>query len=270
MISLDESWVWEGMGPMRGWSIPGLNPEAAVEAGYMPCFPESPAHGKRAILITALSDEGVIPESTETFTGGSDETGDYHKTFRASMFEEYFEELLQKVASYTEKNTIVFMLDNASYHKRSRFAKKYKKPNRKADYLEILNAFGVETKKATVKVLKEKMQELIEQEQLDMPVVEYLCNSYSEALQKKFVILWLPPYHSFFNPIEMLWKDLKDYLRNSRPIDAKLIWYTERTKIFCENFSTEKAKKLFGHVEKEENKFKDFEYEFPIEVKIFI
>lgn len=117
-VHLDESWIYQGMANKYGWGIRGIDPYSTIERGYSHCFEIPPSHGKRAIVLAALTRNGVVPGSTYTFLGGRNEDGDYHCTIQGYMFENYFRALLDKIVSFTDAETIFIVMDNARYHLR--------------------------------------------------------------------------------------------------------------------------------------------------------
>lgn len=256
---LDETWVYQGMAEAHGWNIKGLNPVTTQAQGYAHCFPAPATHGKRAIVLSAISEKGVIPGSTYTTLGGRQEDGDYHKTMNGAMFEEYFATLLPKLAQFTDSRTIVIVFDNAKYHLRTKFGKEHKKPKNKAEYKRFLDIYSDVVKygpKDTNKVLKQLIEMVIEEKKLDIPIVGDLCNQASEQLGREFVLLRLPPYHSMLNAIELLWARVKADVRKYAPPDATIDKLMELTKLYCEQCSPTAAKSYFGHVEKEEDRFR--------------
>ncbi|CAG2202885.1 unnamed protein product [Mytilus edulis] len=96
-------------------------------------------------------------------------------------------------------------MDNASYHSvRVEGTKPPTSNSRKGDMVDFLNKLGVEF---DMKKTKPKIYEIIKSKKID-PVYKV-----DEFLKKKgHEVLRLPPYHCEFNPIELIWGNLKGFV----------------------------------------------------------
>lgn len=140
---------------------------------------------------------------------------------------------------------------------------------RKAEYQAFLKQHKVlYSEKDTVKVLQELTHQLIQELQLNIPIIYEICEIASKRHNRPFRILRLPPYHSPLNAIEMMWSQAKSHLREHSEPNAKIENLMDMFKVFCESFPAESARKLFQHVVEEEIKFKQLPEDdaFPIEI----
>uniref|UniRef100_A0A914BZL4 Tc1-like transposase DDE domain-containing protein n=1 Tax=Acrobeloides nanus TaxID=290746 RepID=A0A914BZL4_9BILA len=243
---IDESWVYEQMGEVKGWAIRGLNPVAVQQKGYSPCLPVPAHHGKRAIIISALTEFGIVPETTFVGLGGFTSDGDYHKTMTSEIYENWFQELVSKTAQHFQGRNIVFTMDNASYHTRTIFSKEVegKKPIKKADIQAWLSKHKVPYLKTdTVEVLKRLMKEAIKELGLDRLVVDEICQNASITYGITIKLLRLPPYHSNLNPIELFWGQMKTHLRKTLRPEHKIETVMIMRRIFVKAFLRKQQQK---------------------------
>jgi transposase len=114
------------------------------------------------------------------------------------IFMEWFR---TKLLPNSPENSVI-IIDNASYHS----VQKFKIPNTGSREIEIMEFWEKNyenyTKKGLLEVLKTKT--FAKQYEAD-----------KEAPNWGHVVLRLPPYHCIFNPIEMIWAQLKGNLRRN-------------------------------------------------------
>lgn len=126
-------------------------------------------------------------------------TGDYHGDMDSNQFESWLTNLL----SLLEEPSVLVM-DNASYHNRSRI--KYPRPNaswKKQDIKNYLTKAGIEVEENLLK------SELLAIAIQDVPGKVYVVDELIAAHGHK--VLRLPPYHCQYNAIEMVWSQAKRY-----------------------------------------------------------
>ena len=117
----------------------------------------------------------------------------------AQHFEEWFSKLLQNIPD----NSVIVM-DNASYHSRI----KNKSPttsNKKGEIQAWLEEDGIEYAEDMLKV------ELLELVSKHSPPKSYYVDEL--AKEKGHEVIRLAPYSCDLNPIEMIWAQLKTYVR---------------------------------------------------------
>ncbi|XP_043234052.1 uncharacterized protein LOC122392576 [Amphibalanus amphitrite] len=154
--------------------------------------------GKRLIIVHAGSRDGFVGDALlTTWTDGK--STDYHDSMNAQHFEEWFSSLLQNIPA----NSVIVM-DNASYHSRI----KNKTPttsNKKGEIQAWLEENGISYADDMLKV------ELLELVHKHAPPKTYYVDEL--AKEKGHTVVRLAPYSCDLNPIEMIWAQLKTYVR---------------------------------------------------------
>lgn len=200
IIYLDETWFDTHDTVSKSWTD-----------GSQHCNVDLPGtRGKRIIILHAGSENGWIENCLFLSAKNIKHCNvDYHDNMSADIFENWFRNKL--LPNLPAKSVIV--MDNASYH--SRQIKKVPTCNNtKAEIMEYLynNDIYFEenyNKKQLLEVLQTK------------PVPkQYYCDVAAEKLGH--TVLRLPPYYCVFNPIEMIWSQLKNGIRrfNTSPTNS--------------------------------------------------
>lgn len=139
-------------------------------------------------------------------------SGDYHSAFNASNFMGWFKDTL--LPKLTEANgaeqKYLFIMDNAAYHKT-------RDPNclgvqqmNKEQLLAIIRReglthprFHVQLDRSPMLVLRSAVQTFMQRGQEEMIAIVQYARSLGHD------VLYTPPYHSDFQPIEYLWAEVK-------------------------------------------------------------
>lgn len=151
-------------------------------------------------MVHAGGENGFVPGAKYNFLCKKN-TADVHHEMDADTYENWFvNQLLPNVPPES-----VIVLDNASYHCR----KREKIPTgtwRKNDIFEWLNSKGIRTDN---EMLKMDLLACVSQikSQYDVNKIDELASASGH------VVLRLPPYHCELNPIEMVWAQLKHYIK---------------------------------------------------------
>jgi transposase len=147
--------------------------------------------GARWIIVNAGASNGWI-SGAELIFRGNNKNEDYHGNMNAETFEKWFaEKLLPNL-----KSPSLIHLDNAAYHRKGTKDFNLSKARKGEIQAYLTKKNVVWEKNWTVPKLKEAAKKFIKNV---IPPVEIL------AKEKGHSILWLPPYHPEFNPIEYLW-----------------------------------------------------------------
>ena len=155
--------------------------------------------GKRLIIVHAGSDKGFVGGAYMCLrTDGK--AADYHSNMNSETFEHWFvASLLQNIPARS-----IIVMDNASYHSRN----KSKAPNsgwRKADIQDWLRQNSVQFQEDMRKAeLLELARPLRQRKQFVLDQI---------AAEHGHQVVRLPPYHCDLNPIELVWSNLKSYVR---------------------------------------------------------
>lgn len=142
-------------------------------------------------------------------------------------------------------------MDNASYH--SRQSKKI--PNSSTKKADILNFLLKE--KITIPDLTATKPVLLDLVKSVASTVEYAVDSLIQEAGHE--ILRLPPYHCKFNPIEMVWGEMKAFVRrnNVDPTNDENVISLLRQA--ADLVTPQKWQNYVRHVIAEENKFYNFD-----------
>lgn len=193
IIYLDETWYDTHDIKRKGWSDGTIKSAANTPS----------SRGKRIILIHAGSESGFVKGALKISAKNiNNSSADYHQDMNSELFEAWFKDNL--LCNIPQNSVIV--LDNAPYH--SRQVRKI--PNtscKKDDIISFLNDAGVQiTNKATKSDLLKIVKDL------NPPKLYYVDEL---AKSNGHIVLRLPPYYCEFNPIEMIWSQIKQFVRRN-------------------------------------------------------
>ena len=150
--------------------------------------------------VTLQSDRGgVVPGTVWAFCPQQKKLhkGDYHKVFNSNNFLQWWQD--QLLPNLHQPSLII--MDNAKYHCTypddvPKGAKK-----KKIDFINYCQSRNIPINPTdTIPMIKEKMKEKMKQEKM-------VCELLAEERGHK--VLFTPPCHSDFQPIELLWAKLK-------------------------------------------------------------
>uniref|UniRef100_A0A8D8Y8V6 Tc1-like transposase DDE domain-containing protein n=1 Tax=Cacopsylla melanoneura TaxID=428564 RepID=A0A8D8Y8V6_9HEMI len=190
VVWLDETWVNAGHSVSKTWTDDSVQGSMKGPTGK----------GGRLIILYAGSSEGFIPGVADIFR--SKKTGDYHEEMNSDHFKEWFEfKLLQNL-----KKPTVIVMDNGSYH--SKILDRAPTANsKKAEIISWLVNHGVPSANDTMRKV-----ELMELVKLKKPsCTRYEIDTIAEHHGHR--VIRLPPYHCHFNPIELIWANVKGQVR---------------------------------------------------------
>ncbi|KHJ84721.1 hypothetical protein OESDEN_15562 [Oesophagostomum dentatum] len=215
LAALEETWVFDGMVRLRGWNdntIPRFAPAATMRE--FSCGKTAGKNkGRRAIVISAITEDGVVPGCTEVIISGQTlADGDYHRDMDHEMFENWLQEAIPRMKDVADGRPLALTMDNAPYHSHQ-LKKVPTRSSKKGEIADYLREMGVEVAADSTKAeLLEELQQFISSrggiDALRSYAVEDICRGFEVE------VIRLPPYHCFFNPIEMCWSQLKSHLNN--------------------------------------------------------
>lgn len=157
--------------------------------------------GARLILVHAGSSAtGFVQGAADYFRAKKGNNADYHSEMDGKYFEKWFtDKLLPNIPA----NSIVAM-DNAPYHSVA-LEKAPTKSTRKADIQLWLTKKGVPWSQDMVRA------ELLElSRKVNTPTIVHRIDTL--AATHGHEVLRVPPYHCEFNPIELVWSQVKGYI----------------------------------------------------------
>lgn len=230
---LDETWYDTYETESKGWTN-----------GSEQCTVSVPAsRGKRLIILNAGSENGWVDNCSFLSAKNIRHCNvDYHDNMNAEVFEKWFTEKL--LPNLPANNVIV--MDNASYHSRQ-INKVPTQNNTKAEIIEYLYKNDIYFEESYNKA---QLLEVVKSKPVDKI---YYCDTAAENLGHS--VLRLPPYYCIFNPIELIWSQLKNGIRkhNTAPTVSHKVIETinsEINKITAENW-----KNCVRHVIEIENQY---------------
>jgi len=217
-VYLDETWVNQNYTVSKCW----VNENAGQAMGVR--VPTGKAG--RLIILHAGSKEGFVLGAAHVFQAKN--VGNYHDQMNAETFEKWFtNQLLPNIPPAS-----VIVMDNASYHSR----KIHKPPtaaNNKATIQEWLEKKGVAVPEV---ILKADLLHLVS-EHVSSADTNYVVDKIASDHGHR--VVRLPPYHCHYNPIELIWAQVKGYVskRNTFKIaDIKSLMEDSLKKVTKENW----------------------------------
>ncbi|KAL6742894.1 hypothetical protein Aduo_015992 [Ancylostoma duodenale] len=138
LVFIDETRVFDRMTKKRGWNdntIPRFAPASILDE-YSCGKTAAKNKGRRAIVIGAFTEEGVVPGCTRVIISGraSVDQG-YHRDMNHSMFEGWLRECIPRMQHVAAGRPVAVVIDNAPYHSRQL---------EKAAIVDYLRSKGVE------------------------------------------------------------------------------------------------------------------------------
>lgn len=239
IIYLDETWFNCNEVPKHIWHDTRVeeNPRLAQHPNSERTLglPEASSRGKRLIVVGAINETGIIPNSVLIFPSKSPITPeDYHKDMDAHNFEKWFQE---RLLPNINPNSVIVM-DNAPYH--SRKVHNIASNLRRAEILTRLIGMGFFTYIENLKKSKVQLQggngdmvtTTAAPEKLTKRRLLDLWKLHKKAFEKFVVdeiaaahghtVVRLPPYHCHLNPIELLWAYQKSLARKEGGVDRSV------------------------------------------------
>ena len=189
MVYLDETWVNQNYTVGKCWQDNTSQQATGINAPT--------GKGSRLIVLHAGTKAGFVNNAELIFQAKND--GDYHHQMNSSVFEEWFKN--QLLPNITPNSVIV--MDNAPYHS----VKLEKHPTsswRKGDIKDWLVEKGAQP---TDDLLK---RELYEMAKTFSNGNKYRIDTVAEEAGHE--VVRLPPYHCQYNPIELVWAQVKTYV----------------------------------------------------------
>jgi transposase len=265
IVYIDETWFWEGIANDKDWLPPRAlmdHPER-LRREYGTVGPTPPkSKGRRAIIIGAVSEEGLIHGATKIFKSGKNEDGDYHSAMNAPLFHDWLEKSLPAIREAAQGRPTAIVMDNAPYHSKMEGRPPTGPAYNIGQKIAFLEMHGVpipppksNRKKPDKTQLNALVVKLVEENPHLRPrsVVQEICD------QNDIKVVRLPPYHSSLNCIEFVWGNVKKNMRD-RCTPATKIKEVERiAEEVLQNISPAFIRNTFEHVRKEEDKYREMD-----------
>ena len=191
IIYLDETWLNQNYTVTKCWTTK----DRKIATGVNP----PTGKGARLIIVHAGSKDGFVPNAELIFKATND--GDYHNQMNSKVFEEWFKsQLLSNIPP-----TSVIVMDNASYH-----SVIIDKAPTIADRKHVIKEWLINKGENPTDDLRKC--ELLEMVKLHSSRTgkDYVIDKL--ARENGHRIVRLPPYHCQYNPIELIWGQVKNYV----------------------------------------------------------
>lgn len=188
VVYLDETWI--NQNHTRGYIWQNENNSEGLKVPTR--------KGSRLIICHAGSSSfGFVAGSKLVFRCQSGTNVDYHTQMNSTIFKEWFIQMMK----HLEEPSIIVM-DNASYH--STTSDNYPKYNsKKSDVQQWLTNKNTDfSPLETLCELRERVKDVTPREK------KYELDEI--ALQMGHSVVRLPPYHCQYNPIELIWAQIKN------------------------------------------------------------
>lgn len=192
IVWVDETWVNAGHTRQRAWTDDTVQGTMKTPVGK----------GSRLILLHAGTANGFVPNALLLFS--SKKTVDYHEEMTADKFKQWF---MHSLIPNIKKNSVI-VFDNASYHS-VQINRAPTCSSRKSDILDWLEKNGIRTFSQDMK--KVELLEIVKQNKSRL--ITYAIDEIAEQYGHK--VLRLPPYHCHFNPIELVWAQVKAHVADN-------------------------------------------------------
>ncbi|CAP22460.1 Protein CBG01161 [Caenorhabditis briggsae] len=199
--------------------------------------------GSELLLVSGLREE--------------DQKQDYHADMDGNNFEIYYRKMIPLFAAEAAKlgRPAVLLCDNAPYHN-APLRKPPTSTSSRADIISFLTEHGVKFfPKQTKEILYDLAGIFIESNGGREAFTVYKFDEYAKS--HGVTVLRLPQYHCFFNPVELLWAQLKQHLRKIGKPEDSVELVRSRAKAFLESFPATSADKLFLHTQKLETDLRE-------------
>lgn len=153
--------------------------------------------GPRLCIIHAGTCEGFVAGAKRVFDQTISSTRDYHGNFNSDLYLHWIRDALGPGL----RPGSILVIDNAPFHKSKAFGPKHPMLMRKEELRQWLIGQGwVNDPTSSMMMLKSAARQLL---QNSKSKVEAFLESFGHR------VLWTPPYHSNFQPIELIWARAK-------------------------------------------------------------
>lgn len=196
--------------------------------------------GERLIVVNAITLDGWVSTAKLVFEAKK-KTGDYHGQMDWDNFSRWF---IEKLLPNIQKNSIIIM-DNASYHNTIEENSFPRSNSVKEDLRKWLDDTKIPWGQDLLKV------ELYALCKIYQPEPNYKIDKIAEAAGHS--ILRTPPYHPEFQPIEMCWGVVKNYM--AKHCDFTLQKFRDNLPFAFSKVTSKTCHKLIAKTIAEEEKY---------------
>ncbi|XP_064091958.1 uncharacterized protein LOC135205384 isoform X2 [Macrobrachium nipponense] len=233
-VFLDETWINQNECVRQCWTTGEGEIGPKLKTGK----------GSRFIVVHAGSEKGFVKDALLLFRSKNGAKGDYHDSMGHERFLKWFK--VQLLPNIEDRSLII--MDNAPYH--SKIENKVPTTsNRKSEVIEWLSSNNVTHDPSATKPKLLQIAKCHKEKQ------RYVIDEIARANGHE--VLRLPPYYCQFNPIELIWAQIKgDIRKNNSNANQSLKTVEQLTRLAIDKVTTEDWKKCFHHVKKLEDDYR--------------
>lgn len=232
VVYLDETWANARDGLEKMW----LEDDPRAIGGTKGGLRKPSGKGSRLIILHAGTEDGWVNGAALVFQSKK-ASGDYHDEMTAQHFEEWFHDSLMP---NLQSNSLIVM-DNAPYHSR-KLEPVPTMSSRKQQMQDWLTSHGIEYPE---QALKHELYSLIKASNISP---KYAVDEMAKAAGHE--VVRLPPYHCELNPIELVWSQVKRYVKQNNQLFT-LAAVKDLTYEGFDKVGPAEWKKLVEHVQRE-------------------
>lgn len=233
-IYLDETWVNQNECVSKCWTTSDGSAGPKLKTGK----------GARFIILHAGGEHGFVPGGLLMFRSRNGNKGDYHDSMNNQCFMTWFtDQLLPNIPEHS-----IIIMDNASYHSKV-LNKAPTKNTRKAEILSWLSENNIPHDASHNKL---ELMQLVDKNKGEKRYeIDEVARTHGHE------ILRLPPYHCTFNPIELIWAQVKHQIRqNNSNSNQTILRVEEITKEAINRVTPDNWKQCMKHTRAVEDKYR--------------
>lgn len=233
-IYIDETWVNQNECVSKCWTVADGSVGPKLKTGK----------GARYIIVHAGGEDGFVLGALLFFRSRNGNKGDYHDSMNHTCFRSWFQ--TQLLPNIPPQSLIV--LDNASYHSKI-LNKAPTSSSKKCDIINWLTEHNIPHDPSHTKC---DLHDIVKQHK-HMQVFEID----KIARDAGHEVLRLPPYHCQFNPIELIWAQVKNEVKKYNSNQNQTLKRVEDiTKSAIHNITAEDWRSCIGHTRKLEDEYR--------------
>ena len=248
-IFLDETWVNQNTCVEKCWTDKDGTLGPKTKSGK----------GGRFIVLHAGGDQGFIPGALLMFRSKNGNKGDYHDSMNGNTFKKWFTE--QLLPNIPPRSLIV--MDNAPYHSvrlNKAPTSKTKKAEMQQWFMDNSIPYDPSLTRTELLVLANTHKQSKETYEID-----------ELARAKGHKVVRLPPYYCQFNPIELIWGQVKEEVKKKNSNEKQHLKRVEElTRAAVEHVSPDTWRKCIEHTHKLEADYATKEIAFEHMYESFI
>lgn len=233
-IYLDETWVNQNECVTKCWTVADGSVGPKLKTGK----------GARYIIVHAGGEDGFVPGALLFFRSKNGNKGDYHDSMNHTCFQSWFQtQLLPNIPAHS-----LIVMDNASYH--SKILNKAPASNsKKCEIIQWLTEHNIAHDPSHTKF--ELLKLVTSHKNMQVYVIDQIARDAGHE------VLRLSPYHCQFNPIELIWAQVKTDVKKKNSNNNQTLKRVEDiTKNAINRITAEDWRKCIRHTRVVEDEYR--------------